>query len=70
MDYIRTRVRGEQEVRTFYVYAIESTIHLFNTFQKKTQKTPKKELLKDPKAKREYDELEAEFQIARSIIQA
>ncbi len=38
------RVRGKQEVRVFYVFAVGTRIYLLHAFQKKTQETPKKEL--------------------------
>src|SRR6266403_640353 len=38
------RVRGKQEVRVFYVFAVENNVYLLHGFQKKSQDTPKKEL--------------------------
>ena len=38
------RVRGKQEMRVFYVFAVGSTIYLLHGFQKKSQSTPKREL--------------------------
>lgn len=38
------RVRGKQEVRIFYIFAMSTTIYLLHGFQKKTPSTPKKEL--------------------------
>ena len=38
------RVRGTQEVRIFYIFALGTTIYLLHAFQKKTQETPKREL--------------------------
>jgi phage-related protein len=38
------RVRGQQEVRVFYIFTKGSTSYLLHAFQKKTQETPKKEL--------------------------
>ncbi len=41
---IELRVRGKQEVRIFYAFAIGKRIYLLHGFIKKTQTTPKKEL--------------------------
>jgi len=38
------RVRGKQEVRVFYVFAVENNVYLLHGFQKKSQATHKKEL--------------------------
>jgi phage-related protein len=38
------RVKGRQEVRIFYVFAVGADIYLLHAFQKKSQATPKKEL--------------------------
>ncbi|MEO5949840.1 MAG: type II toxin-antitoxin system RelE/ParE family toxin [Candidatus Saccharimonadales bacterium] len=38
------RIRGKQEVRVFYIFAVARHIYLLHAFQKKTQTTPKKEL--------------------------
>jgi phage-related protein len=42
--------------RIFFIYDGETMIVLFNCFVKKTQKTPKKEIEKANKLKREYEE--------------
>lgn len=41
---IELRVRGKQEVRIFYAFAVGKRIYLLHAFVKKTQTTPKKEL--------------------------
>jgi phage-related protein len=41
---IELRVRGRQEVRVLYVFAMGERIYLLHGFVKKTQTTPKKEL--------------------------
>jgi phage-related protein len=41
---IELRVRGRQEVRVFYAFAIGKRIYLLHAFVKKTKTTPKKEL--------------------------
>jgi phage-related protein len=41
---IELRVRGKQEVRIFYAFAIGKRIYLLHAFVKKTKTTPKKEL--------------------------
>lgn len=41
---IELRVRGKQEVRVFYAFAVGKRIYLLHGFIKKTQATPKKEL--------------------------
>lgn len=41
---IELRVRGKQEVRVFYAFAVGKRIYLLHGFIKKTQTTPKKEL--------------------------
>lgn len=38
------RVRGKQEVRVFYAFAVGKRIYLLHGFVKKTQTTPKNEL--------------------------
>jgi phage-related protein len=38
------RIRGRQEVRIFYIFALEDRIYLLHCFQKKSQATPKHEL--------------------------
>lgn len=38
------RVRGKNEVRIFYISQIEMTIFLLHAFNKRSQKTPDKEL--------------------------
>ncbi|HVQ44113.1 MAG TPA: type II toxin-antitoxin system RelE/ParE family toxin [Candidatus Saccharimonadia bacterium] len=51
------RVRGQQEVRVFYIFAVENTVYLLHGFQKKSQSTPKKEL---DLARRRQGEIEAQ----------
>ncbi len=46
------------EFRVFFMYDGEDIIVLFNSFHKKTQKTPRKEIEKALKLKREYYEAE------------
>lgn len=41
---IELRVRGKQEVRVFYAFAVGKRIYLLHGFVKKTQTTPKKEI--------------------------
>lgn len=41
---IELRVRGKQEVRVFYAFALGKRIYLLHGFIKKTQARPKKEL--------------------------
>ena len=41
---LELRVRGKQEVRVFYAFAIGKRIYLLHAFVKKTQATPQKEL--------------------------
>jgi len=41
---IELRVRGKQEVRAFYAFAVDKRIYLLHGFVKKAQTTPKKEL--------------------------
>ena len=41
---IELRVRGKQEVRVFYVFAVGKHIYLLHAFIKKSKTTPKKEL--------------------------
>ena len=43
-DLYELRVRGQNEVRIFYIFQIENTVVLLHAFKKKTQKTPVKEL--------------------------
>ena len=45
-----------REVRIFFIYDGDTMVVLFNCFIKKTQKTPKKEIEKAIKLKREYEE--------------
>ena len=45
-----------REARIFFIYDGETMVVLFNCFVKKTQKTPKKEIEKANKLKREYEE--------------
>lgn len=51
------RIRGKNEVRIFYFYHKEDTIMLLHAFNKKTQKTPTKELEIAKKRKRELTQL-------------
>lgn len=44
------------EFRVFFMYDGEDIIVLFNSFNKKTQKTPRKEIEKALKLKKEYYE--------------
>ncbi len=41
---IELRVRGKQEVRIFYAFAVGKHIYLLHAFVKKSKTTPKKEL--------------------------
>ena len=41
---LELRIRGRQEVRVLYIYAIGKRIIVLHAFVKKTQKTPRKEL--------------------------
>lgn len=41
---MKKRVRGKQEVRVFYTFAVGKRINLLHAFVKKTKTTPKKEL--------------------------
>jgi phage-related protein len=45
-----------RETRIFFIYDGETLVVLFNCFVKKTEKTPKKEIEKANKLKREYEE--------------
>ena len=45
-----------RETRIFFIYDGETLVVLLNCFVKKTQKTPKKEIEKANKLKREYEE--------------
>lgn len=45
-----------REARIFFMYDGDTMVVLFNCFVKKTQKTPKKEIEKANKLKREYEE--------------
>ena len=47
---------GNNEFRLFFIYDGDTVVVLFNCFRKKTQKTPKKEIDKALKLKREYYE--------------
>jgi phage-related protein len=51
------RVRGRQEVRVFYVFAVGETVYLLHGFQKKSQATPKKELDLAQQRQREVEAL-------------
>ncbi len=49
------RVESQSNIyRTFYCFDENNLVILFNSFQKKSQKTPKKELEKANKIKKEY----------------
>ena len=54
---------GNNQYRIFCFFIENNCIVIGNCFQKKTQKTPKKELSKASKIKKEYEQ---EFKIARS----
>lgn len=41
---LELRVRGDQELRVFYIFAVAEAIYLLHGFQKKSQATPKREL--------------------------
>jgi len=41
---IELRIRGKQEVRIFYAFAVGKRIYLLHAFVKKTKTTPNKEL--------------------------
>lgn len=47
---------GNNEFRIFFVYDGDTLVVLFNSFRKKTQKTPKNEIDKAVKLKEEYYE--------------
>lgn len=38
------RIRGKEEIRIFYCFAVDRTIYLLRAFKKQTRQTPKKEL--------------------------
>ncbi|OGE25337.1 hypothetical protein A3C26_00700 [Candidatus Daviesbacteria bacterium RIFCSPHIGHO2_02_FULL_39_12] len=38
------RIRGKEELRFFYCFTSQRTIHLLHAFKKKTLQTPQKEL--------------------------
>lgn len=38
------RIRGKEELRIFYCFTSQRTIHLLHVFKKKTPQTPQKEL--------------------------
>lgn len=40
---LELRIRGTQEIRIFYTFK-QNSIHILHVFQKKSQKTPKKEI--------------------------
>jgi phage-related protein len=47
---------GSNIYRIFFVFDLGNIVVLFNGFQKKTQKTPKNEIDRALKIKKEYDE--------------
>lgn len=47
---------GNNEYRLFFIYDGDTIVVLFNCFRKKSQKTPKKEIEKALKLKKEYYE--------------
>jgi len=51
------RIRGNQEVRVFYVFAVEKNIYLLHGFQKNSQTTPTQELKIARKRQKEIEKL-------------
>ncbi len=51
---LELRVRGKREVRIFYVYATQKRAILLHGFVKKTQATPRKELMIARKRQQEF----------------
>lgn len=47
---------GNNEFRIFFIYDGEKLVILFNAFRKKTQKTPRSEISKAKRLKKEYYE--------------
>ena len=47
---------GSNEFRIFFIYDGEKLVILFNAFRKKTQKTPRSEIVKAKRLKKEYYE--------------
>ncbi len=47
---------GNNEFRIFFIYDGERLVILFNAFRKKTQKTPRSEIIKAKRLKQEYYE--------------
>ena len=47
---------GINEFRIFFIYDGEKLVILFNAFRKKTQKTPRSEIVKAKRLKKEYYE--------------
>ncbi len=47
---------GNNEFRIFFIYDGDKLVILFNAFRKKTQKTPRHEILKAKRLKQEYYE--------------
>ena len=47
---------GNNEFRIFFIYDGERLVILFNAFRKKTQKTPRNEIIKAKRLKQEYYE--------------
>ena len=47
---------GSNEFRIFFIYDGEKLVILFNAFRKKTQKTPRSEIAKAKRLKKEYYE--------------
>lgn len=56
-DIFEFRVNyGNNEFRIFFIYDGEKLVILFNAFRKKTQKTPRSEIVKVKRLKKEYYE--------------
>lgn len=47
---------GNNEFRIFFIYDGERLVILFNAFRKKTQKTPRSEIIKAKRLRQEYYE--------------
>ncbi len=54
---IELRVRGRQEVRIFYAFALGKRIYLLHAFVKKTKTTPNRELVIARERKAEIEKL-------------
>ncbi len=56
-DIFEFRVNyGNNEFRIFFIYDGEKLVILFNAFKKKSQKTPRSEIIKAKRLKQEYYE--------------